>query len=211
MTEEAKKTLPPAIKKKPEAEDQAKRAVINVQAPATLHDSLMAVQRSLHTIGKDKSAHKGKYASIKKLWEEIRTTLSDNGFVVSHSIEKEGVRTIATHTTGDKLESFVPFSTQELKPQDKGSEITYYKRYNIAAIFNIIIDEEDDDATSAQAGNTYKKAEVDILGAITKLRSSKTMEELKVFWNGLDKGQRGDSEVEAVKNEMKEKLNIEPA
>lgn len=201
MTEEKK--APAAKKKAPE--------VINAEAPKTMHDALMTVQRSLHTIGKDKSAHKGKYASIKKLWEEIRTTLSDNGFVVSHSIEKEGVRTIATHTTDGKLESFVPFSAQELKPQDKGSEITYYKRYNIAAIFNIIIDEEDDDATSAQAGNSYKKAEVDVLGAITKLRSSKTMEELKVFWNGLDKGQRGDSEVEAVKNEMKEKLNIEPA
>lgn len=178
--------------------------IINAEAPKTIHDAMMAIQKTLKTIEKDKTAHKGKYASIKKIWEEIRETVSENGFFVTHSIEKEGVRTTAVYRNNEILDSFIPFSTEVLKPQDKGSEITYYKRYNLAAIFNLVIDEEDDDATSANGSDKkFEKPEVDIAGAIKKLRTAKNIDELKIFWGALNKAQRGDPEIEGVKDEVK--------
>ena len=211
MTEEKKPAIgvaPKVAQAKPVSKQSDTKAVsvpeiINAPAPKTIHDAMLEVQKSLKTIGKDKEAHKGKYASIKKIWEEIRETVTTAGFVVTHSIEAGGVRTSAVFSDEQSIESFVPFSTEVLKPQDKGSEITYYKRYNITAIFNIIIDEEDDDATSANTGGKFDKPVVDISGAIKKLRTAKNIDELKIFWGALEKAQRGEAEIEGVKEEMK--------
>jgi len=111
----------------------------------TIFTDLMKIQLKLETITKNSQGFNYKYADLPKVWNGIKKLVSDNGFVVNHEINADGVKTIALHSSGDKLESFIPWSGQ-VKPQDRGSEITYYKRYNIMAIFNIVVEGEDDDA-----------------------------------------------------------------
>jgi len=111
--------------------------------------NLFDLQAELKPIGKNADGYQYRYADLEQVWNKIHNLIHKYNFVVYHSIKKSGVKTIAWHESGDKLSSFIPFGG-ELKPQDKGSEITYYKRYNIGAIFNLIIAGEDDDANSSQ-------------------------------------------------------------
>ena len=167
-------------------------------------EAFKKIQEQLSVIGKNKQGHNSKYADLDKIWGEVKDIISANGFIVTNAIGETGVSTIAFHEGGERFESFVPFSKDDLKPQERGSEITYYRRYNLTAIFNIIIADEDDDARKATPKKgDYAKPEIDILGATKKLRSASNLDELKIFWGALTPAQRGDSEILAVKEEMK--------
>lgn len=168
-----------------------------------MFEDFKKVQEIMPVIGQNKKvtgSFSFKYADIEKVWEKIHPIISENNFVVTHSITPEGVKTIAWHKSGEKLESTIDI-TEKSKPQDKGKEITYYKRYNICAIFNIIIAEEDNDG-KVENGN-FTKPLIDVASPIKKLRAAKNLEELKIYWGNLTLAERGDSEVEGVKEEMK--------
>jgi hypothetical protein len=113
------------------------------------------IQDTMETIGRNAEGFKYKYADLPQVWEGIKKVISENNFIVYHQANAEGVDTTALHSSGESLTSFIPFSGS-LKPQDRGSEITYYKRYNIQAIFNVMIVGEDDDGKTAN-DNVQKK------------------------------------------------------
>ena len=58
--------------------------------------------------------------------------------------------------SGDEQSSQIPITANT--PQTMGSAITYYKRYNLGAILNIIIEWEDDDWAAAERKSTQKKS-----------------------------------------------------
>lgn len=106
---------------------------------------LQKVQKEMPVIGRDTTAFKYKYAPIDTVWNNISKVIIENGFVIINEVQETGLLTLAIHEHGE-LKSFIKFSTLDLKPQERGSEITYYRRYNLTAIFNVIIADEDDDA-----------------------------------------------------------------
>lgn len=120
-----------------------------------LQKILLKVQAELPVIKKQSEAKKSgnfggyKYADLPTIWEKIQPVLQANGFVITHTISSNGVATIASHEKGE-MWSFIEFSSENLTPQQLGSQITYFKRYNICAIFNLIIEGEDDDGMAAE-------------------------------------------------------------
>lgn len=133
--------------------------------------ALLKVQKELPVVGRDTSAFKYKYAPIETVWDKVGKVLTDNGFAVIHEVSENGVTTTAHHEHGT-LTSFIKFSNLELKPQERGSEITYARRYNLTAMFNIIIAGEDDDAqVTKEAKQKDFRPEID---AITDIPSLKT-------------------------------------
>ena len=61
--------------------------------------------------------------------------------------------------SSDSQTSAIPIA-QNLTPQSMGSSITYYKRYNLGALLNLIIEGEDDDwAAAEKKATTQKKAD----------------------------------------------------
>jgi hypothetical protein len=67
---------------------------------------------------------------------------------VTHSITEWNVVTQVTDiSSGDFARSSIPLR-EGTKPQDKGSEITYYRRYNLVCLFDLEV--EDDDGKKAQ-------------------------------------------------------------
>lgn len=186
-----------------------------------MFDSLLKIQKELKTIHKNKSGYSGKFADIENVWESIRNLVNENGFVISHLAAiregKSGVITTAYHNSGDKLESFIPFVEWDTRvdakgkisfrdPQEQGKEITYYKRYNIGMIFNLVIAEEDNDANKTK-GN-YKKQEVDGTLAAKKLRSAGTHEDAKKIYKSLSDEERKTSEVVDAIGFIKEKFAL---
>lgn len=171
----------------------------------TIFKSLLEVQKSLQTVGKNKKGHRGTYADLEAVWEAIRGIVNSNGFVVRHEVSAEGIKTVALHESGDKLDSFIPFSGNK-DPQEQGKEITYAKRYNINAIFNVIVADEDNDANKP-IGN-YKKKEVNGKLASEKLLSSKTAEEARKVYNSLSPAERKTDEVVEAIGAIKEKCAL---
>jgi len=112
------------------------------------YQGLFEIQKVLKPIGKNADGYNYKYADLPQVWKNVQAVVAKNGFVVYHQVTIEGVKTTALHSSGEALESTVPFSGS-IKPQEKGSEITYFKRYNILALFNVIVEGEDDDAKGA--------------------------------------------------------------
>lgn len=123
----------------------------------SLLTALKNVQDTVPVIKKNAKGYNYKYADLPKVWDTIKEAISKQGFVVTHEITADGVRTTAIHEGGE-LHSTIPFTVEGMKPQEIGSEITYYKRYNLGAIFNLIIEGEDDDAQVAQGKAVIPKA-----------------------------------------------------
>lgn len=119
--------------------------------------TLLKVQKELPVIGRSTKAYNYKYAPLEHIWEQVEKVISSNGFVVINELTPEGIITKAIHASGE-LTSFISYSHHDLKPQDRGSEITYGRRYNLTAIFNIIIVDEDDDGAKAQTKITDAQA-----------------------------------------------------
>jgi len=119
---------------------------------------LLKVQSEMPVVEKTTQAYNYKYAPIEHIWKEVANVLQTNGFAITNEVTSEGLKTTAHHQLGE-LTSCIPFSTQALEPQKKGSELTYYRRYNLTAIFNIIVAGEDDDAQSTKTATTTTVAD----------------------------------------------------
>lgn len=180
--------------------------VVNEKKEASMFDDLLAIQKELKTVVKDKKAFKGSYATIEHVWESIRNVINDHNFIVTHSATQDGIMTTAMHRSGQITQSLFPWSGNK-DAQEQGKEITYAKRYNINAIFNVIVAEEDNDANKP-VGN-YKKKEVSGELAAKKITGAKTREEALEAYKALSKEERTTTEVIAAVDQMREKYKDE--
>lgn len=170
-----------------------------------MFDSLLSIQNTLKTVTKDKSAFKGKYATIEHVWESIRKVINDNGFVVTHSSDEKGITTTAMHFSGLSLKSFMPWSGNT-DSQEQGKEITYAKRYGINAIFNVIVADEDNDANKTKGD--YKKKAVDGTLAASKLMKAESDVEARKIYKSLSEEERKTEEVIQAIGSIKEKFAL---
>lgn len=138
---------------------------------------LFTIQSELEAVAKGSKGHNYKYADLKSVWEVVQPILERNEvFLTSES-------TVLTHAESGRnsvfitsklisattdevlLESAIPLSwAKSLTPQDIGAAMTYFRRYNILLLLNVIV--EDDDAAKAQA--SMLKAAVKDKGIIKK-------------------------------------------
>lgn len=102
---------------------------------------------------------KSKYLPLEAIQEKLNPVLQEKGLVVFHQVRDNNVVTVVGETeSGDALESAFPLPAG-LDPQKVGSAITYGKRYNLGALFNIITDEDDDGNVTAQKPKKINKDE----------------------------------------------------
>lgn len=143
-----------------------------------LMKALLAVQEKMPVIGKNKEgAHKAKYADMEKVWEVAMPIIRENGFVITHGGSGDTVTTTAWHEKG-RLTSSINLSQQD--PQKKGAEVTYYRRYNVLMIFDIVVADEDKDAQGT--GETDKDALKVIKDSLDLLN---TLDELGDYYKQL--------------------------
>mgnify|MGYP003404221329 FL=1 len=81
--------------------------------------------------------------TLDNIIETLAPLLTSNKLLVTHFIEnQELVTRVVDVESGELLDS--SFGLLATDPQKKGSEVTYAKRYNLSALFNICADEDDD-------------------------------------------------------------------
>jgi hypothetical protein len=98
------------------------------------------------------------YAGLDDLFRAVRGPLTKHGIAVSQSIEhrESGVFLVSRliHESGDSLQSEWLLDWKG-GPQDKGSSLTYAKRYTLAGLVGVA-DVEDDDAESVSTPEPAK-------------------------------------------------------
>ena len=123
---------------------------------------LMAAQMDIQAIVKDKvNPHfKKNYADINSMLAEVKPALHKHGLFIIQPIEEGQVitRIIDAETEKTLCESALTLSGQGT-PQQRGSEITYYRRYTLQSLLSL--EAEDDDANTASAPIAPAAAEVD--------------------------------------------------
>lgn len=96
---------------------------------------------------------KSKYASLSNILEVINEPLNESGLTFSQFPTGEnGLTTILMHAeSGEFIQSDYIMKPVKDDPQGKGSVITYQRRYALAAVLGLNIDEDDDG--NAGSGN----------------------------------------------------------
>ena len=100
---------------------------------------------------------KSKYASLTDIQKAIRKPLADAGLVIVHQLGENNTMTssLIHAETGQSISSTYNLIVQRNDMQALGSAITYAKRYAVAALLDIITDEDDDGnkAVDSMQGN----------------------------------------------------------
>jgi hypothetical protein len=114
--------------------------------PQTLTDKLLQFQKQITPVKKDgKNPHFGnKYATLSAILSEVKPLLSELGIVLTQPIEENKVQTRLSYKN-EVVASEIALPTN-LSPQQLGSAITYFRRYTLASLLSLDI--EDDDAQS---------------------------------------------------------------
>lgn len=124
-----------------------------------LYNKLFQITSTMDKMKKDSENpfFKSKYFDVNQLIEALRPEFIKHDLLLLQPIENGRVKTqIIDIKTGDKVEAELELS-QSSKPQDTGSEITYYRRYTLQSLLGI--EAEDDDGNRASGNTTKKKDE----------------------------------------------------
>jgi hypothetical protein len=95
---------------------------------------------------------KSTYASLPKIIEAITEPLAESGLALTmFPIDENSLYCLLMHTSGQWIEATYTMKPVKETPQDKGSCLTYMRRYCVSSILNLQIDDFlfDDDANKA--------------------------------------------------------------
>lgn len=132
-----------------------------------LHQKLFEFQKFNISIKKnaevDMKSRKYKYAPLDQVWKVIGEKLNECWILVTHEIIREEtghfVRTTVCNADDieESLSSEIGIDPSVIAPQNIWSAITYYRRYNLCCLLNLIIEGDDDDGEEAQKQATKKQ------------------------------------------------------
>jgi hypothetical protein len=111
---------------------------------------------------------KYKYAPLPNVLESIHKALADNGLAISQVPKIEGdkvvIETAIIHSSGEWLSGDMVVCNDNLPPQEKGSALTYTRRYALSSILGLAADEDDDaEIATVQATKPEVKAPVKLV------------------------------------------------
>ena len=141
---------------------------------------LLEFQKKVNAIKKDgKNPHfKSSYATLTQIISEVKPVLSECGVLLIQPIKDNKVGTVLSDDKEILAESWIDLPTG-LNPQQLGSAITYFRRYTLASLLALEI--EDDDANLASGKKETPKAKA-------------TESTVKAMLDAIKKGQRSEVE-----------------
>lgn len=131
-----------------------------------LFKSVLAVRQQITNISKDATSPLNKYASLHNIMQALQPLLNENNLVLYHEFKKneDGILNVITNLVyvgdNDMHTLKVEFPVKEVADsQTMGKAMTYARRYNITALFNLtFIDDKDDNDYGDTAKPTKKVA-----------------------------------------------------
>lgn len=101
---------------------------------------------------------KRNYADLSAVWDAVREPLSNNGLSVMQmpgKIEngRVSITTVLIHKTGEYIQSTIFMPTGKGDAQSIGSAITYGRRYALAAMVGVSLEDDDAEMATNHSGN----------------------------------------------------------
>lgn len=141
------------------------------QVVAAVH----TVQQTVDVITRGETADTGKYkykyASLSKIWVEIKAQLEKNQLTIVQpptSNVSDQLETWIFHSSGEWMFSSMRLIITREDPQGMGSAISYARRYAIVAMLGIITDDDNDATTQRLADGEMKRDWVRAFTIISK-------------------------------------------
>jgi len=122
------------------------------ESQAKLSAAFVAAQKEFKSAIKEATNpfYKSKYADLASVWEACHQSLAKHDLAISQSPGKVldqplrmELETALVHSSGAYRKSVMEIPLKDLAPQSVGSSITYARRYALAAVLGIVIDEDD--------------------------------------------------------------------
>lgn len=103
---------------------------------------------------------KSSYASLSNILDSIKEPLIESGLsLMQFPTGDYGLTTIILHESGEYFKSDYTMKPVKDDPQGRGSCITYQRRYAIASILSLNIDEDDDGNHATHGGKNPEQAD----------------------------------------------------
>ena len=127
-----------------------------------IYQKLFEVKKAWIKLQRDTSAFNYKYATLSQIQEKLNWEFEKQWLLVLHSVKNNKVKTEIISIDKDeksfsdnqRVTSEIEM-TEWIKAQDKWSEITYYRRYNLLSLLDLEV--EDDDGKKAQESIPVEK------------------------------------------------------
>ena len=118
------------------------------------------------------------YADLNNVKDALQAYLEVNKLMTYHQI-KDGklVTTLHDVESGESISTSIEISMTD--PQKKGAEITYYRRYNLIALFDLKVEDDDANLTVNKPSNN-KFTKVDIWMTDKVFENVKELEKSKI-------------------------------
>ena len=129
---------------------------------ANIKEKIAAVQKGMGALKKDTEAYNYKYVTLDQIQEKMNPLLEEQGLLLTQPLETvkmgdTGYTQLSTVLQDMESEEEVRTGIilpKDVKPQDMGSAITYFRRYSLLSLFNLVT--EDDDGAKAQGAKAKK-------------------------------------------------------
>ena len=122
-----------------------------------LSKALVEFHKKVGKVIKDAKGYNYRYATLSNILDVIQDPLNECGLSVIQLPQGDHeLVTILTHISGEFISNTSRMVPKEDNPQQRGSCITYQRRYSLGAILCINIDEDDDGAAASGIKNPQK-------------------------------------------------------
>lgn len=151
-----------------------------------MENKLLEFQKKIGAIKKDgKNPHfKSSYATLPQILSEVKPILNELGITLLQPIKDGYVFTILLLGDADCIHSSSIKLPEGLTPQQLGSAITYFRRYTLASLLALEIEDDDGNAASQPAKKPELKTGNSVYDQAVKfLQGSGTLEQIKAKYN----------------------------
>lgn len=141
-----------------------------VKKKETIYEALIKFQNEVPILTQNTKGYNYTYVDLAEIIRVITPILEKNNLGIIQPLESNGIRTILYHTiSGEQIETFceIPKDVQ-LKNmnffQSYGSAISYFRRYSISSLLNLVSEKDMDARGEPTQGKrkldlaTFKKA-----------------------------------------------------
>ena len=165
-------------------------------------EKLLKFKQKEVKLQRDTKAYDYKYATLEQIQEKIWPILDELKIIAYHYSDWSHVITKLIDTEDQsEIESKIELTTQ--KAQDKGSEITYYRRYNLLMLLDL--ETEDDDWKQAQDSNKQTDNKAWFNDKELKILES-SIEQMKTKYSTWENFIKENEERYKFSKEMQEKI-----
>ncbi len=120
----------------------------------SIYKKLFEVKKAGVKLQRDTKAFNYKYATLDQIQWKLNWVFQEQWLVIVHQVIDNKVITKIVDTDDDKfIESWIDLS-EWVKAQDKWSEITYYRRYNLLCLLDLEVEDDDGKKASRQEVDT---------------------------------------------------------